>query len=77
MSRYSDVKVAESLGNSFCAIFVAAEKTLNVYVDGIELLEEELKILKQRQALRLGDVSYQLAEQAAVNAAKRKKLTAS
>ena len=74
MSRYKDVKVAESLGNSFCAMFVAAEKTLNLYVDGVELLEEELNVLKQRQQLRLGDIRHSLVEQQVKNEHRRKTL---
>ena len=77
MSKYATMSVVGSAANSAKATFYAIENTIDLYNRGVDMLHKECDIIEQRQAVRMEEVKYELAEQAAVNAAKRKKLTAS
>lgn len=76
MSKYNSVTLVGSASNTFKAGFVGIEKTLDLYVRGIDMLHTECDIIERRQSLRIEDINYELTEQAAKNAAKRKKLSA-
>lgn len=76
MSKYATLSVVGSASNSIKAGFVGIEKTLDLYVRGIDMLHTECDIIEQRQSLRIEEVKYELSEQAAINSAKRKKLSA-
>ena len=75
MSKYNSVGLLSSGSNTVKSAFVAVETTMDLYVRGVNLAHRELDIIEQRQSIRLEEVEYELAEQAAKNAAKRKKLT--
>ena len=77
MSKYNTMTVVGSAGNSVKAAFFAVEHTLDLYNRGVTMLHKECDIIEERQAIRLEEVKYELAEQATLNAGKRKKLTAS
>lgn len=77
MSKYATMSVVGSAANTFKAAFYAIENTVDLYNRGVDMLHTECDIVEQRQKLRVEEVKYELTEQAAVNATKRKKLTAS
>lgn len=76
MSKYNNITVVGSAANSFKAVFVGLETTLDLYNRTVKLAHNELDIIEERQAERLEDQRYILEEQKIVNSAKRTKLTA-
>ena len=76
MSKYATMSVVGSAANTFKATFYAVENTVDLYNRGVNMLHKECDIIEQRQAIRLEEVQYELAEQAQLNKAKRKQLTA-
>lgn len=77
MSKYATMSVVGSAANTFKAAFYAIENTVDLYNRGVDMLHKECDIIEERQAIRLEEVQYELAEQAALNKNKRKKLSAS
>ena len=74
-SQYNEVTVVGSAANSIKAMFIGVERTLDLYNRGVNMAHKELDIIELRQAERLEDQNYILAEQKAKNDAKRQKLT--
>jgi hypothetical protein len=75
MSKYNEVTVVGSAANSIKAGFVGIERTLDLYVRGMDMLHKECDIIERRQDERLQDQLYILEEQALKNKARRTKLT--
>lgn len=75
MSKYATMSVVGSAANTFKATFYAIENTLDLYNRGVDMLHTECDIIEERQKLRIEEVQYELSEQAAINTAKRKKLS--
>ena len=76
MSKYATLSVVGSASNSLKAGFVGIERTLDLYVRAVDMAHTEMDIVEKRQKLRIGDIDYELTEQAIKNEARRKKLTA-